>query len=363
MNKPGARILAFLNKDVVNPNESKKTAVMTRCTCAVMMLYSIGQFVFMLSQGFFTYAALPAGIFCIYCIAFYLTYSSHTVLAFYLVILMMLGWNFISTDLYGWYTGAQYGYGILLVYLFNSSYITLRKKLLQMTVLMAACSVIFTLGILGKPVFLLSRSQTVMQEFMNMLAMFSSIALITTIFSHETLDSERKLINYNKEMTHQAETDALTGLMNRRAGEKYFEQIRRAAMRDGFFVNVVMGDIDFFKKVNDTYGHDAGDEVLKALAAQFKEFMEGKGAAIRWGGEEFLFVLVDMNGDDAYLAMENLCRQIGKLPIRAADQELHVTMTFGVEECGREQTMEDVLEAADRKLYMGKARGRNQVVM
>ena len=62
-------------------------------------------------------------------------------------------------------------------------------------------------------------------------------------------------------------------------------------------------------------------------------------------------------------AVKNLCTKIEKQPILAGEQELHVTMTFGIEECGREQSMEDALEAADRKLYMGKARGRNQVVM
>ena len=359
----GSRFVAFVNKDVVNPNESKKTAVMTRCICMVMMLYSIGQLVFMLMHGYYPYAAFPAGMFCIYGITCYLTYSSRTVIAFYLVILMMLGWNAVSTDLYGWNTGAQYCYGILLVYIFNSSYLTLRKKLLHMVFLGIFGSVIFGLGVAGKPVFLMSRSQTVMQEIMSMLATFSSIALITTIFNHGTLDTERKLMDYNREMTHQAETDALTGLMNRRAGEKFFEDIRRRAVQEGFFVNVVMGDIDFFKKVNDTYGHDAGDEVLKALAGKFKEFMDGKGAAIRWGGEEFLFVIAGMNGDDACYELEKLCREISHLPIKAQDQELYVTMTFGIEECGRDQSMEDALEAADRKLYMGKARGRNQVVM
>ena len=358
-----SRLTAFINKDVVNPNESKKTAVMTRCVCAVMMLYAIGQTVFMLLNGYYAYAAFPAGVFFIYGIALYLTYSSHTVLAFYLVLLMMVSWMFVSTDLYGWYTGAQYAIGILLVYIFNSSYLTLRKKLILMALLMGIGIVIFGLGMVGKPVYLLSLSQNVFQECMNMLATFSSIALITTIFSHSQLESERKLINYNKEMTHQAETDALTGLMNRRAGEKYFEEIRRRSLREGFFVNVVMGDIDFFKKVNDTYGHDAGDEVLKALADIFREFMNDRGEVARWGGEEFLFVMVGMNGDDAFYMLENLCKKIEKQPILAGEQELHVTMTFGIEECGREQSMEDALEAADRKLYMGKARGRNQVVM
>ena len=127
------RFAAYINKDVVNPNESKKTAVMTRWLCTVMMLYAIGQMLFMLFSGYYAFVVFPIGFFCIYGGAFRLTYSRNTVAAFYLVILMILGWNLTSTVLYGWNTGAQYGYGILLVYIFASSYLTLRKKLLYMT--------------------------------------------------------------------------------------------------------------------------------------------------------------------------------------------------------------------------------------
>ena len=130
------RFTAYINKDVVNPNESKKTAVMTRWLCTVMMLYAIGQMLFMLFSGYYASVVFPIGFFCVYGGAFRLTYSRNTVAAFYLVILMTLGWNLTSTVLYGWNTGAQYGYGILLVYIFASSYLTLRKKLLYMTGLM-----------------------------------------------------------------------------------------------------------------------------------------------------------------------------------------------------------------------------------
>lgn len=354
---------AFINKDVANPNESKKNAVMTRCICSVMMLYIIGQFIFMLYYGYYSYAAFPVGILIIYAAALYLTYSSRTLIARYLVILMVLGWCFVSTDLYGWNMGAQYAYCTVLVYIFNGTHISVRRKLGDALILMAVGFLTFMMAMTGTSVFLMSRMQTVIQELMNMVSTMGSLALITVIFSQDTLDTERKLMDYNREMTYQAETDALTGLMNRRAGEKYFEEIRRRSMRERFFVNVVMGDIDFFKRVNDTYGHDAGDEVLRALSSRFKRFIDGKGAAVRWGGEEFLFIMVGMNGDEACIDVIDLCHEIEKMTIPAGERELHVTMTFGVEEVGIDQSMEDVLESADRKLYMGKARGRNQVVM
>ncbi len=357
------RLAAFIGRDVADPNESKKNAVMTRCICVVMSVYIAGQTVFMLIQRYYMQAAIPAVIFLIYALALYLTYFSHSLIAYYLTILMILGWCFVSTDLYGWNTGAQYAYSTVLVYIFNGSHISVRRKVMDALILLVCGFLTFLIGMNGKPVYLISRYQTVVQELMNMTSTLLSLALITLIFSQDTLDAERKLMDYNREMTHQAETDALTGLMNRRAGEKYFEMIHRRSIREGFFVNVVMGDIDFFKKINDTYGHDAGDLVLKELALLFQEFMDGKGASIRWGGEEFLFVLTGINGDDAFVEMDRLRKIIENHEMKAGEQELHVTMTFGVEEVGTDQTLLDVLETADRKLYMGKARGRNQVVM
>lgn len=357
------RFAAFIGRDVANPNESKKNAVMTRCICAVMLVYIIGQLIFMLVQRYYVYTVFPIGIFLLYILAFYLTYSSHAMIAYYMTILLILGWCFVSTDLYGWNTGAQYAYCTVLVYIFNGTHMTVRRKLVDACIMIVCGFLTFMLGMTGKPVYLMSRYQTIVQEFMNMVSTMTSLALITLTFSFDTLDAERKLMDYNREITHQAETDALTGLMNRRAGEKYFEQIRRRSIREGFFVNIAMGDIDYFKKINDTYGHDAGDIVLKSLASLFQEFLDGKGMPIRWGGEEFLFVLAGINGDDAYFEIDSLRRRIESHTITAGEQEIQVTMTFGVEEVGTGQILEDVLEAADRKLYMGKARGRNQVVL
>ncbi len=363
MNKWVKGFTDLINKDVVNRNESKKNAVMTRCICAVMFVYCIIQFFFMLHNHYGVYSLFPLGFLGIYAAAFYLTYSSRTVMAFYLVIILGVGWCFLSTDLFGWNTGAQYVYPLLLVYIFNGTHRSITRKIVDAGILAAVGTVTFAMSITGSAVFLISRGELVVQETLNMLSTFFSLGLITVIFSKDTLDAEKKLMEYNREMTHQAETDALTGLMNRRAGEKYFKEICRTSAKQGFFINVAMGDIDFFKKVNDTYGHDAGDDVLKALAEVFKNFVEQKGAAVRWGGEEFLFVLIGMNADDAAIEMEHLRETIEELTIHACGEELHVTMTFGLEDVGRDQSLEDVLEAADRKLYMGKARGRNQVVL
>ena len=123
----------------------------------------------------------------------------------------------------------------------------------------------------------------------------------------------------------------------------------------------VFGSVNF-KSVNDTYGHDAGDEVLKYIAKLLKEKSRSTSFISRWGGEEFLLVFPDCNGDNAYIALERLRNTIQNSVIKVGNQEIQVTMTFGLTEFGYDKDEEAAIKEADEKLYMGKQNGRNQVV-
>lgn len=158
------------------------------------------------------------------------------------------------------------------------------------------------------------------------------------------------------------ERDPLTNLNNRRSGQIKFEQIRRTARKYGQTYCIAMGDIDFFKKVNDTRGHDCGDYVLKTIAQLFQDFMKEKGYVSRWGGEEFLFVFSGFNGDDTYPMMEELRKTIENYTFSFFNHEFHLTMTFGVEEYSSRFGTEEAIKKADEKLYIGKEQGRNKVV-
>ena len=125
---------------------------------------------------------------------------------------------------------------------------------------------------------------------------------------------------------------------------------------------MAIGDIDFFKKVNDTYGHDVGDEVLKAVAKTMVDNSSSDTFLARWGGEEFLIVYPNCNGDDAYVALEKLRRIIQKNEIKVNDIIINLTMTFGLAEFSYNRDQETTVKEADEKLYIGKSNGRNQVV-
>lgn len=158
------------------------------------------------------------------------------------------------------------------------------------------------------------------------------------------------------------ERDALTGLYNRRYGSAKFRKMQSQAERSGMPYAVVLGDIDFFKKVNDTYGHEAGDIVLKKVSEILRKSMTGKGFAARWGGEEFLLIFNKAGFEQAANEVERTLQKIRDTEILYKDQMIHVTMTFGVIDGGVSKDYAELLRKADERLYNGKMHGRNRVV-
>lgn len=172
----------------------------------------------------------------------------------------------------------------------------------------------------------------------------------------------RYAVTMQKSLSELVEKDALTGLINRRSGEKKLKQARREKEQSNTDFCVAIGDIDFFKKVNDTYGHEWGDAVLVRTAGLLRKHMAGKGVVSRWGGEEFLFLFNDCVKEDAVAVLEKMLSEVRAEEI-AIDEttKIHVTMTFGVCQ-GSTDSLNLILKEADEKLYYGKENGRNQIV-
>lgn len=158
------------------------------------------------------------------------------------------------------------------------------------------------------------------------------------------------------------EQDTLTGLNNRRFADKRLKQTQLQSDTRGTAYVIAIGDIDFFKSVNDTYGHECGDLVLKKVSDILKKHMIGKGFVARWGGEEFLFVYDDMNLAAAKSETETLLDEIRGMTISYDDQPIRVTMTFGLAEGGVGTRINTLLQLADAHLYEGKTGGRNRVI-
>ena len=194
---------------------------------------------------------------------------------------------------------------------------------------------------------------------LNTVIFSACLCTVAYFLCKDNIADERKLILYNEKLKQIAGVDPLTGLMNRREIGERFEKL---SSEDSLAITIVMGDIDFFKKVNDTRGHDCGDYVLKTIAQLFQDFMKEKGYVSRWGGEEFLFVFSGFNGDDTYPMMEELRKTIENYTFSFFNHEFRLTMTFGVEEYSSRFGTEEAIKKADEKLYIGKEQGRNKVV-
>jgi diguanylate cyclase (GGDEF)-like protein len=175
----------------------------------------------------------------------------------------------------------------------------------------------------------------------------------------------RTLADRTEALAREAEVDALTGAYNRRALDRYLEREFAAAAGAGTPLSVVMGDVDFFKAVNDRHGHDAGDRVLAAVAEVLRTSVRPRDLVARWGGEEFLVVLPGTAAPGARIVGERLRERIAALEVAASsDSTLRVTMSFGHATAPAPQlpTVADLVRAADAALYRAKREGRNRVV-
>ncbi|MCR5108175.1 MAG: diguanylate cyclase [Lachnospiraceae bacterium] len=154
------------------------------------------------------------------------------------------------------------------------------------------------------------------------------------------------------------ERDALTGIYNRRYAVNKLNEFKN----DGIRYCVTIGDIDFFKKFNDSFGHECGDVVLKEVARVLREGMAPFGYATRWGGEEFLLIFENMDLDAAGLATQGVLDKIRALEVNHEGKIHSVTMSFGVAASDKERSMDEDVNAADMLLYEAKEGGRNRVV-
>ena len=167
------------------------------------------------------------------------------------------------------------------------------------------------------------------------------------------------------ESVEMAITDPLTGLHNRRYMESHLKTLVDEAAQRGKTLSLLITDIDYFKAVNDTHGHDVGDAVLKEFALRLRRNIRGIDLACRLGGEEFVVVMPDTDLAKAYAVAERLRQEIANVPFcnDQGGKGLVVTASVGLATLERaDDTPETILKRADQALYCAKRDGRNRVV-
>ena len=168
------------------------------------------------------------------------------------------------------------------------------------------------------------------------------------------------LLDANRRLARQALTDDLTDLANRRHGARQLEREVALCVRHGRLLALARVDVDHFKQINDTYGHEAGDEVLTEVARRLAGAVRGGDELARWGGDEFVAILPDTDKSGAQRAAERLRTAVADAPIKAAGAALPVTVSVGWAHWSGD-TPDDLLARADRALYRAKDAGRNAV--
>ncbi len=192
--------------------------------------------------------------------------------------------------------------------------------------------------------------------FNRFLAIF--VIVITTMFVIDRKNSEEKIIKLNKKLHALAHKDPLTGTQNRLAFMKAIEEEIERAKRYKTPLSIIMFDIDFFKKINDTYGHGIGDEVLKKLAETIEKNLRKTDKLFRIGGEEFIIILPNTNIENAKIVAEKLRKAICKTDFGKPGR---ITISLGVTSFTKEDNEDSFLDRVDKALYMAKNNGRNRV--
>ncbi len=158
-------------------------------------------------------------------------------------------------------------------------------------------------------------------------------------------------------------TDAMTGLHNRRFLEEFAETLVSSNQRRKSQLSILMLDLDYFKMVNDTYGHDAGDLVLKALAKTMQASVRASDLVIRFGGEEFLIIMQDAGGENADMVAEKIRAAVESMKVQLAGVVIQKTISIGIAEFPQDSdTFWQAVKYADVAMYNAKESGRNRVM-
>ncbi|TMM47553.1 sensor domain-containing diguanylate cyclase [Colwellia ponticola] len=159
-----------------------------------------------------------------------------------------------------------------------------------------------------------------------------------------------------------ASNDVLTGLPNRRSFHEHLAQLLLLKERNNSNLSVLFIDIDNFKHVNDTKGHDVGDKVLKALAKVLNSHVRKSDFVARWGGEEFVIVLIDSDINQAQVIAEQLRSSVANNSHLAQISQQHITISLGLTSVAHDDTIDSILKRADDALYQAKSLGKNRII-
>ena len=352
--------LDVIKKDTTGENETNKIVVLVRILSIILNISSL--FSIIVSAIWDSRFGVIAGA--VSAIAGILilvaTYNIGRMASVNCFLVWTLLWVIINLQLYGWFCGAQTFLLVMIMMYYFASYANGGKKTIFSGVIFIIYMILFFEYNEKTALITLSSDARFVVRTLFMGTQIICTSVVAYLFSHDSQTMESKLIEYNKMLKEKANTDPLTGLLNRGAAMERLVTLD-ANLHDEC-LSICICDIDFFKKVNDTYGHNMGDQVLIKIGEVLKQQMKGIGFAARWGGEEFLLIFPRKNGDEALQLVYGIQSKIRNIKIPCENGIITVTMTFGLTEYDFNSELDYNIMEADNKLYVGKDSGRNKVV-
>ena len=354
------RVREFIRKDTGGQNESPKLIFVTRLILILCIIYNlvgtVASTIGDKGKGIVPYVAF----FFAFLIVFIFSYFGRTIGIILLSHSIMIIWVHVFLHYFGWSSGIATVLVLLLVMNFFSGY---RHSIVK--IVYANALVVFHIGFFAVyhnrlAICALNYKDMRIVQGLNTFFVFLCISVICYIFSRDSQELEGKLVEYNIQLVNQANTDPLTGLNNRRKTMEIIKDMLDDTQLTAACICIC--DIDHFKNVNDTYGHDIGDKVLKSLAQTMVQTLDEKCFISRWGGEEFLIVFAHTNGDEALFKLEGLRKKVSQLNFEVKDRSFKVTLTYGLTEYDFHSDIQTLIKEADNKLYIGKENGRDQIV-
>jgi diguanylate cyclase (GGDEF)-like protein len=333
----------------------KITRLVSYLTSVVAFIYTLF-FWLVLDQSLL--AAMNSLFTLAYCITLLLIYFNRYYFANVWFFSVLIGHVFIlTTQIFTPETGFHFYYLLLP----TSVFILLgeKEKLAKVVITLIGTGLFFICEHYpSDPIIMLSKQAETWMFSSTILVIIIEITVVMYIYSNTILMRENEL----EEM---ASVDSLTGLHNRRVFVELAEQILANAQRYNKYFSVVIMDIDFFKKINDNYGHSVGDKTLRMIAELLKTKVRKSDVLARYGGEEFILLLPDTNVQEAYEVAESI-RSVVETFVLSVDVEINIscTLSLGVAQYHNGTTsLSEVVRLADEALYRAKDNGRNCVCL
>jgi len=214
-------------------------------------------------------------------------------------------------------------------------------------------------------IFLLGFEGSVLITVLSVIIFGVIVGTVNHIFinSYYTRKTKSKLVHSYEKLQESLLFDDLTGTYNRRTGMIRLHEEFARCKRIGSKLSVAMVDVDAFKKINDTYGHQSGDYVLKHIASDIKSWLREPDVVFRYGGEEFLIILPDTNKEQAFFPLDRLRQNISNQTIDCGSSLIKTSISIGVAATsGIEADESEIIRYADQALYNAKRSGRNKVL-